>query len=88
MGANVVRQTCISFLDLWEFTPDRLLGLEGSESARKRVLQNASVVCTTLLRAASSRMKDLYFDLVIVDEASQISEVNSWVRVEGYFFIS
>ena len=35
----------------------------------------------TLLRAASSRMRNLRFDLVIIDEASQISEAMSWVSL-------
>ena len=83
MGLDPVRDTphYEASPDLWALTPDRLLGSEGTSSARRRVVQNASIVCMTLLRAASSRMRNLRFDLVIIDEASQISEAMSWVSL-------
>ena len=81
MGLDPVRDTphYEAAPDLWALTPDRLLGSEGTSSARRRVVQNASIVCMTLLRAASSRMRYLKFDLVIIDEASQVCEAMSWV---------
>ena len=42
------------------------------------ILQSANVVCCTLVSAANKEIKNLKFDTVIIDEASQALEAECW----------
>lgn len=47
----------------------------------QNILQEARVVCATCIGAASHLLKDVSFDLVIVDEAAQCLEAATWIPI-------
>ena len=52
-------------------TSDNSLGLS-SESGVHRRLQRASVVCTTLTGVLMRDLRDVHFEIAIIDEAAQV----------------
>lgn len=47
----------------------------------KKVLQNANVIVTTLVSSATSLLNRMSFETVIIDEASQTTEPESWIAI-------
>ncbi len=58
------------------------------ERAIKRVLEKAEVICTTNSTAGSDVLRDFYFDVVVIDEATQAVEPSCLIpMVKGKKFI-
>lgn len=47
----------------------------------KKVLQNATVIVTTLMSSATSLLNRMTFETLIIDEASQTTEPESWIAI-------
>jgi len=47
----------------------------------EQVLSDAQVVCATLIGCANRSISDLHFDMVVIDEASQALEPESWTAI-------
>lgn len=47
----------------------------------RHIVQNADVVVTTLVGATSNRIRDLEFDCVVIDEATQALEPAAWIPI-------
>jgi len=47
----------------------------------EQVLSDAQVVCATLIGCANRSISDLHFDVVVIDEASQALEPESWTAI-------
>lgn len=47
----------------------------------KKVLQNANVIVTTLVSSATSLLSRMTFETLIIDEASQTTEPESWIAI-------
>lgn len=47
----------------------------------KKVLQNANVIVTTLVSSATSLLNRMSFETVVIDEASQTTEPESWIAI-------
>lgn len=66
--------------DMANLTPDSLMRSNLGLSSRRSIIEGATIVCATLLQATSVKLAGVLFDLVIMDESSQIPEPMSWVR--------
>ena len=83
LGLQVVRDAPHYIVpeDMVNLTPDSLMKSSLGLSSRRSIIKGATIVCATLLQATSAKLAGVLFDLVIMDESSQIPEPMSWVRV-------
>ncbi len=51
------------------------------EKLIKKLINNANVICTTNSTAGSELLKDIKFDTVIIDEATQATEPSCWIAI-------
>ena len=47
----------------------------------EEVIEHAQIVCTTITGAADRYLRDIKFDLVVIDEAAQALEVACWIPI-------
>lgn len=78
VAVPVIRVGCSTNTLVREYTLEHLTSVH-PDRARSAFLAGASVVCTTLSSSASEFMNGMKFDLLIIDEACQSTEISTLV---------